>query len=98
MLDEFGACGRHGSVRRRGRLLGPALRLGGPVGLGWWLGCGLRLRRRGGARSLTPEGASYSGCSGGGGGGGGGPRERRRGRKRAGVSGGGGAGGRGGGC
>jgi len=65
MLNEFGARGRHGSVRGRGRLLGPALRLGGPVGLGWWLGGGLRLRRRGGARSLTPEGVSYSGYSGG---------------------------------
>src|SRR5260370_16539914 len=70
MLNEFGARGRHGSVRGRGRLLGRALRFGGPVGLGWWLGGGLRLRRRGGARSLTPEGGSYSGYSGGGGGGG----------------------------
>src|SRR5260370_901372 len=65
VLNEVGARGRHGSVRGGGRLLGRALRFGGPVGLGWWLGGGLRLRRRGGARSLTPEGVSYSGYSGG---------------------------------
>src|SRR5258708_13954451 len=54
LLDEFGACGRHGSVRRWGRLLGWSWLCvrGGLLGLGLWLG-----GRRG--KSLTPEGVSY---------------------------------------
>src|SRR5713226_10388191 len=44
MLNEFGARGRHGSVRRWGGLWGLGLWLGGLLGLGWWLGgLGLRL-------------------------------------------------------
>ncbi len=48
LLNEFGARGRQGSVRRRGGLLGLGLRRGGR-----------RLRLGGGGRSLTPKGVSY---------------------------------------
>jgi hypothetical protein len=38
MLNEFGARRRHGSVPRWGRSWGLGLRLGGLLGVGWWLG------------------------------------------------------------